>query len=104
LDVDLRDKELRLVAHVGRQRGGRALRDVVLLLAQPGLEAGRLARRQDDDLVFAGDEPGLDLDAEVSALVPPVPSAAGANADEAETANTVRRRLRRARILLPVLD
>ena len=65
LDVDLRDEEFHTVGDVGAQDLRRALGDVVLLLAQPLLEAVGLLGAEDQDVVLADLELGFDGDAEI---------------------------------------
>ena len=51
----------------GRRNGSAPVGDLVLLAAQPRVEAGRVLRAEDHDLVLADRELRLDRDAEVAA-------------------------------------
>ncbi len=66
LAVDLGDEELHPALHVGAEHGLGALGDLVVVLVQPGVEAGRVLRGEHHHVVLADGELRLDAHAEVA--------------------------------------
>ena len=106
LRVDLRDEELharsrRTGAAAARRRRG----SCTCSRLQPGLEARRVLRRQDHDLVLADRELRLDLRRRARRPSRPRPATApGGIAAPATPSPSSALRRRAARVLLPVLD
>ncbi len=102
-DVDLGDEEAAALGHIRPQHRLGALGDVVALAVQPLLEVGRVAGAEDDDVVLADRELGLDLHPQLAVR------AIGAAGHRRRlvhdhTVFVLAIAVRAARILLPILD
>src|SRR5439155_12824013 len=78
--------------------------DLVVVRAEPRVEAGGVLGAEDENLVLADGELRLDLHAAERSEADPLASPAAAGADAREVARAGISAAVRARILLPVLD
>ena len=101
--IDLRDEELRAALDVRPEQGLGAVGDLVLVVAQPGLEPRRVRRRQDQDLVLADVELRFDRDAPHRPVASAEPEPARCLTDCVTEQPTIDAVVL-ARVLFPVLD
>ncbi len=102
IDVDLGDKELHALLDIGSQQRLGARRNVVLLLAQPSVQAGGVLRREHDDLVLTDLKLSLDRDTQAAPRLTTAILEFGRPRAHLSLALVLP--LRRAGVLLPVLD